>query len=274
LVVQSASVMKYLFSCWETIADRIKSTKNVILLFDYDGTLTPIVSRPELANLSPQVKDCLRELASNSSLVLGIISGRSLSDLRAKVCISNILYAGNHGLEIEGPNISYVNPEALQATSLLHSLGKEISLALAEIEGAWIEDKRFTLSLHYRLVDEAQYNRLNDIFNTITKEHLASNRIRVTSSKKTYDIRPSGKWDKGKAVEYINKTLYPREKPLILVVGDDKTDYDAFRVVNTINGITVLVGTANIKAPACYFLQTTAEVLQLLLLLQSITNCR
>ena len=266
--------MKYLFSCWEAIAGKIKSAKHIFLLLDYDGTLTPIVKRPESAYLSPQIRDCLRELASNPSLTLGIISGRALNDLRSKVGIANALYAGNHGLEIEGHNISFVNPEAVQAMPLLHSLGQDISLALAGIEGAWIEDKRLTLSLHYRLVDEAQCNRLNEIFNEITKEPLAYARIRVTSNKKTYDIRPPVNWDKGKAIEFINKILFLKDKPFMLVVGDDKTDYDAFRVVNTAQGISVFVGDANIKSPACYFLQSTDEVHQLLLMLQAILNCQ
>lgn len=274
MVVQFVITMKYLFSCWESIADKIKSAKHIFLLLDYDGTLTPIVKKPEAAYLSSQIRNYLQELASNPSLTLGIISGRALNDLRLKVGIANILYAGNHGLEIEGPNISFVNPEAVQAMPLLHSLGQGISLALAGIEGAWLEDKRLTLSLHYRLVDEAQFNKLNEIFNEITKEPLAHARIRVTSNKKSYDIRPPVNWDKGKSIEFMNKILFPKNKPFMLAVGDDTTDYDSFRVVNTAQGISIFVGDANIKSPACYFLQSPDEVHQLLLMLQAILNCQ
>lgn len=266
--------MKYLFSCWEAIAGKMKSAKHIFLLLDYDGTLTPIVKGPESAYLSPQIRDCLRELASNPYLTLGIISGRALNDLRSKVGIANALYSGNHGLEIEGHNISFVNTKAVQAMPLLHSLGQDISLALAGIEGAWLEDKRLSLSLHYRLVDEAQFNRLNEIFNEITREPLAYKRIRVTSNKKTYDIRPPVNWNKGKAIKFINKILFPKDKAFMLFAGDDKTDYDAFRVVNTAEGISVFVGNANIKSPACYFLQSPDEVHHLLLKLQAILNCQ
>jgi len=266
--------MKHLFSCWEAIAYKFKSAKHNFLLFDYDGTLTPIVKRPESAHLSPQTRDCLQELASNPSLTLGIISGRALNDLRSKVDIANALYVGNHGLEIEGHNISFVSPQAIQAMPLLHSLGQDISLALAGIEGVWIEDKRLTLSLHYRLVPEAQCSRLNEIFNEITKESLAYDRIRVTSNKKTYDIRPPVNWDKGKAIEFINKRLFPNDKVFMLFAGDDKTDYDAFNVVNTAQGISVFVGNTNIESPACYFLQSPDEVHKLLLKLQAILNCQ
>ncbi len=266
--------MKHLFSCWDSIAVKIKNAKHVVLLLDYDGTLTPIVKRPETAYLSSQIRDCLQELASFHSLTLGFISGRALNDLQSKVGITDALYAGNHGLEIEGPNTSFVNSEAAQAIPLLHTLGQNISLALAGIKGAWIEDKRLTLSLHYRLVDEVQCNRLNEIFNEIIKEPLAYDQIIVTSNKKTYDIRPPVNWDKGKAVEYINKTLFPKNKPLMIVVGDDKTDYDAFRVVNTTQGVSIFVGNAINKSPACYFLQSTNEVYQFLLRFQSTLNCQ
>jgi trehalose 6-phosphate phosphatase len=190
------------------------------------------------------------------------------------VGITSIIYAGNHGLEIECPNISFINPEAVKAVSMLHSLGQAISLALADIEGAWIEDKKLTLSLHYRLVDEAQCNRLNKIFNEITREHIAYDRIKITSNKKTYDIKPAVNWDKGKAIEYIVKELFPNDQPFLLAIGDDKTDYDAFRVVNTAKGISVFVGDANIKSPACYFLQSPDEVHKMLLMIQATLNCQ
>lgn len=264
--------MKLLFSFWEAIADKIKNAKHILLLLDYDGTLTPIVKKPELAFLSPQIRDCLQELSSNHSLTLGIISGRALNDLQSKVGITSIIYAGNHGLEIEGPDISFINPEAVKAVSMLHSLAQDISLALADIEGAWIEDKKLTLSLHYRLVNEAQCNRLNEIFNEITREYLAYDRIRITSNKKTYDIRPAVNWDKGKAIEYIVKALFPTNQPFLLAIGDDKTDYDSFRAVNTAKGISVFVGDADIKAPACYFLRSPGEVYKILLMIQDTLN--
>jgi trehalose 6-phosphate phosphatase len=256
--------MKYLLACWDVVAVKIREAKHILLLIDYDGTLTPIVQRPELAYLSPQMKECLQQFARNACLTLGIISGRTLEDLHQRVGVDGIIYVGNHGLEIEGPGVSFVNPAAKRAAFLLHSLCQDISKAIAGIKGARIDNKGLTLSLHYRLVDEAQLDELNHIFNELVRIPLASGQIRVTPSKKAYDIRPAVDWDKGKAMEFIAKKLNGRDKPLMLFLGDDVTDYDGFRLADENGGISIFVGDAIVNPPAQYFLRSSEEVYQFL----------
>jgi len=256
--------MKHLLSYWNVVAVRLKEAKHILLLIDYDGTLTPIVERPELAHLSPEMKECLQGLVNNPRLTLGIISGRTLGDLQERVGIKGIIYAANHGLEIEGPNISFINPAAKQAISSLRSLCQDISKAIAAIKGARIDNKELTLSLHYRLVDEAQLDELNKIFTEIVKAPLASGQIRITPSKKAYDIKPAVDWDKGKAVEFIAQKLAGEDKPLMLFLGDDVTDYDGFRTVDMNDGISIFVGKETTEPPAQYFLYSPKEVYQFL----------
>jgi len=256
--------MKHLLSYWNVVAVRLREAKHILLLIDYDGTLTPIVERPELAHLSPEMKECLQGLVNNPRLTLGIISGRTLGDLQERVGIKGIIYAANHGLEIEGPNISFINPAAKQAISSLRSLCQDISKAIAAIKGARIDNKELTLSLHYRLVDEAQLDELNKIFTEIVKAPLASGQIRITPSKKAYDIKPAVDWDKGKAVEFIAQKLAGEDKPLMLFLGDDVTDYDGFRTVDMNDGISIFVGKETTEPPAQYFLYSPKEVYQFL----------
>ena len=90
--------MKHLFEDWEYIQTRIQQAQNLFLFLDYDGTLTPIVSRPELALCPSQVKKHLEELRDLPRVYLAIISGRSIEDVREKVGVSGIVYVGNHGL--------------------------------------------------------------------------------------------------------------------------------------------------------------------------------
>lgn len=266
--------MKYLLACWDVVAVKIREAKHILLLIDYDGTLTPIVERPELAYLSLEVKECLQGLAGVPYLTLGIISGRTLEDLQERVDINGIIYVGNHGLEIEGPGVSFVNPAAKQEVPLLHSLWQDIDKAIADIRGARIDNKGLTLSLHYRLVDEAQLDELNHIFNEMVKSPLASGQIRVTPSKKAYDIRPAVDWDKGKAMEFIAKKLNGRNKPLMLFLGDDVTDYDGFRLANRDGGISIFVGDTRTNPPAQYFLHSPKEVYQLLGMLIEVLSVR
>ena len=93
--------MKHLFEGWESIHARIQHALNLFLFLDYDGTLTPIVSLPELALCPSDVKRVLEELRDLTNVHVAIISGRSLEDLRKRVGVSDITYVGSHGLEME-----------------------------------------------------------------------------------------------------------------------------------------------------------------------------
>jgi len=93
--------VQHLFQSWALFSSDIKAAAHVLLLSDYDGTLTPIVSRPEEAILSPEVSEKLRALAQKSTFSVGIISGRPLSEVKSLVGMEGIYYAGNHGLEME-----------------------------------------------------------------------------------------------------------------------------------------------------------------------------
>lgn len=259
--------MKALLSCSNVVVARIKRAEHVLLLIDYDGTLTPIVGRPELAKLSLQVKECLQNLIENPSLTLGVISGRALEDLRKRVNIKGIIYAGNHGLEIEGPDITYVNPVAKKTQPVICSLCQDISRELADIRGAIIEDKGLTLSLHYRLVDEAQLEELNRIFCNIIKPRATSGKIKVSEGKRVYEVKPAVDWDKGKAIAFIAQNLKWKREPLMVFFGDDVTDYDGFRTVDDNGGISIYVGGEDTEPVAQYFLDSPEEVYQFLRIL-------
>ena len=255
--------MKHLLSCWNVVAGKIREAKHILLLTDYDGTLTPIVGRPELANLPQRAKQSLQLLAENPHLTLGIISGRTLEDLQEKVGIEGIIYVGNHGLEIEGPGITYVNPVAGKAGPILSSLSEELSKALSGIKGAWMDNKGLTLSLHYRFVDEAQIEEMSEIFHEAIKASLASGEVQIIMSKKAYDIKPTVDWDKGEAAAFIAKRISKKE-PLTVYLGDDVTDYDGFRTVDENGGISIYVGEENTEPVAQYFLYAPEEVYQFL----------
>jgi len=255
--------MQYLFNQWSQISKMIKEHNNTVLLCDYDGTLTPIVDTPEEATLSDETSRLLVRLVSNRHIVLAIVSGRALIDIKEKIGLSGVIYAGNHGLEIEGPGLTFVHPLTDELDSVLHLISIVLKKTMNNIKGVIVEDKGMTLSVHYRLVEEEKISQVNAIFENIVNSARKMGKIRTTSGKKVHEVRPAIAWDKGKAVQLIMEKYVPanRKKNILPVyLGDDRTDEDAFRVVNGYGGISVLVGDNEINSEARYSLNSTSEV--------------
>ncbi len=255
--------MQHLFQSWESFSSAVRDASHIVLLSDYDGTLTPIVGRPDEATLPPAVRENLAALAQKPAFSMGIISGRPLSEIKALVGIEGIYYAGNHGLEIEGPGLNFINPAAQAAQATIKNLARCFSAKLGGIEGAIVEDKGLSLSIHYRLVKESEEKVVAEIFRQITSPWLRDGEIRVTSGKKVWEIRPPIDWHKGKAVETIvkeMKTILGGGQWLTIYLGDDTTDEDAFKIIHRPQGWSIFVGEENSSSNADYFLNSTAEV--------------
>ena len=259
--------MQHLFQSWEAFSSEIKAASHILFLSDYDGTLTPIVGRPDEALLSSGVREKLRALAEKPAFSVGIITGRLLSEVKALVEIEGIYYAGNHGLEIEGPGLSFIKPEAKAARVEIEDIVRQLSTRLAGIEGVIVEDKGLSLSVHYRLVKKDEEKMVTDAFRQITSPRLRDGKIRVSSGKKVLEVRPPIDWHKGKAVETIKKELEKvigTEIGLVIYLGDDTTDEDAFKVIHRPQGWSIYVGQENPSSNAEYFLESTLEVETLL----------
>lgn len=255
--------MQHLWKSWQTFSAAVGAAPHFLLLSDYDGTLTPIVGRPKDALLSPGVREKLRALAQKQASSVGIISGRSMAELKSMVAIAGIYYAGNHGLEIEGPGLSFVSQPAELARAAIKDLARQLAAALDGIAGVIIEDKGLSLSVHYRLVKEGEENLVSETFRRITRTLLNEGNIRVTSGKKVWEVRPPIDWHKGKAVEAITreiKALLKLEQVMAVYLGDDTTDEDAFRVMRRPEGWSIFVGRDNPLSAADYFLSSTIEV--------------
>ena len=255
--------MQYLFREWKSFSSAAGAASHILLLSDYDGTLTPIVGRPADAALPDGVREILCALAERPTISVGIVSGRSLAELKAMVGIGGIYYAGNHGLEIEGPGLKFVSPAAEAARAEMKELVGQLSAKLGDIHGVIIEYKGLSLSVHYRLVEPGGEEQVTEIFTRITSPLLDAGRIKVTSGKKVWEVRPPIDWHKGKAVEAIVheiKALLNLEQPLTIYLGDDTTDEDAFRVIHRPEGWSIFVGGENSSSNSDYFLNNTLEV--------------
>lgn len=251
--------MKYIFSHWEKFSLKIKSSRQVFLFLDYDGTLTPIVSRPGDARLPISVKKIIKELNSSPRFTVAIISGRSLRDVRKMAGIRNIVYAGNHGLEIERGSGKMRKPAVSYSRPLLKSIKLYLEAALQDIEGAQVEDKGPTLSVHFRRVSPESRARVKIIFHDILRPYIASRRLKVTSGKMVMEVRPAVDWHKGKAV----LAILGASKALPVYIGDDVTDTDAFLAIKG-KGVSIFVGKPKKNIKADYYLKDTKEVARFL----------
>lgn len=234
-----------------------KRLERPFLLLDYDGTLTPIVERPELAALPPAMRGVLKSVSARHKVT--IVSGRSLPDIRKLVGIKGVYYVGNHGLEISGPGVKFVQPQALRARPTIAQLCGKLRKWLKGIEGAIVENKGLTASVHYRLVARRELRDLKKIFKEVVKPHVDSGEIRVTQGKKVFEIRPNIEWDKGKAMLWVIDVIDPEKKLTPIYMGDDQTDEDAFSALKE-RGITVLVSGERKKSNAKFFLRDVGEV--------------
>ena len=252
--------MKHLFEDWENIEARIQQAQNLFLFLDYDGTLTPIVSQPDLALCPPEVKRHLEGLRDLPRVYVTIISGRSLDDLRAKVGVPGIIYVGNHGLEIENPGGRHKKILSSARTRELKRITQNLRSSLEEIPGILFEEKGPILSVHYRNAPErfvAQISR-------VLEEELEQwkDRWRMASGKMVLEIRPNVDFNKGKAVRQILET-FPSLDVLPIYLGDDQTDEDAFQELEG-QGISVFVGPGSLPSKAVFFLRNPDEVQQFL----------
>ena len=224
------------------------------VFLDYDGTLTPIVSQPENAWLADSMRQTLQELATRARVA--ILSGRDLDDVRHRVEIDSIVYAGSHGFDIAGPR----GLRRQMATEFLLNLDmaeKELHEALDAIPGAQVERKHFSIAAHYRSAKENDVPAVERAVGAVTARHPELQRI---DGKKVHELLPAIDWNKGKAVVWLLEMLgLKREKIRPVYIGDDRTDEDAFRALEQ-RGIGVLVSEQSQPTAARYSLREPAEV--------------
>lgn len=203
-------------------------TGRIVVLLDFDGTLAPIVERPEQARPLPAAIEAIQRLQEHGGAEIALISGRGLSDARTLAGIQGIAYAGNHGLEIEGPGIHELHAAAAAARPHLEQVAAEIEDALEAVEGAFVEDKGLTLSVHFR---QTPRERIPEVRRAVEHAVADVEELRLTEGKMVLEIRPRVEWDKGRAVEFLLQHLDAPPGTPVVYIGDDTTDEDAFRAL-------------------------------------------
>lgn len=234
---------------------RRRAGRRLALFLDYDGTLTPIVQRPENAVLGEPTRILLRALARR--FPLAVVSGRDLADVRARVGVARVYCAGSHGFEIEGPRVRHQHPLAKAAVAPLRAAAEEIARDTARIPGVQLEPKRFALAVHYRRAAEKDVAAVRAAVERARRRHP---KLRLAGGKKVFELLPALDWDKGRAVLWLLRALrLDRDDVLPLYIGDDLTDEDAFHALAQ-RGIGIAVQHSRRPTAARFALRNPREV--------------
>jgi trehalose-phosphatase len=248
------------------LQNKIKTHIKIALFLDFDGTLVPIQKNPAQCFLPEKIKEQLRSLTRSDHCYLSVLSGRSLSDIKKRVGIRRIYYGGNHGLDISGPNIKYTHLKVVLAKPIIDIAKRKLGKEIRDIDGAWLEDKKYTLSLHFRSVKKEDIFSVKKNFYKAVAELSDKKPLAVIKGKKVLELVPNVSWDKGSAALWILKKL--KVKCLPIYIGDDQTDENVFKALHK-KGINIRVGKSK-KTLADYYLKGYWEISRLLKQIQEI----
>ncbi len=223
---------------WERLRAR-----PVALFLDYDGTLAPIVARPELAVLDDATRAALERVAERC--FVAVVSGRDLDDVRAMLCDDaatggvSVWVAGSHGFDLAAPDGSRTElAEARAHVGALDAAADDLERLLAGVPEAWVERKSFAVAAHFRQVEDARVPEVEAAVDRVVETHAG---LRKTGGKRIFELRPDIDWDKGTALwSLFDRVGLRRGEVLAVFIGDDLTDEDAFRALGD-DGIGIVV---------------------------------
>ena len=246
---------KPLWDALDQIASRIDGRKIAVFL-DYDGTLTPIVQRPDLAVISPKMKAAVSTLAGLCPVA--VVSGRARRDVENRVGLTSVIYAGSHGFDIAAPDKHEIRNEIGAAyVPILQDACRRLREKLENTAGVIIEDKIYSVAVHYRQVADRDVGTVETAIDDVLSRRPE---LRKSFGKKVFELRPNIDWNKGRALDWLLEALGLRRKKIVpLYIGDDVTDEDAFRVIRE-SGIGILVAEEPHPTHASFHLRDTDEV--------------
>ena len=243
----------------ELLAPLRERPREAAVLCDVDGTLAPIVARPEDARLLDGAREVLEELRARVGL-LGFVSGRGLADLERLVGLDGCAYAGNHGMELhlpgERPRLADGVAAHVPAIAAFAATWPPERLAVG---GLRMEEKGATLSVHARGAPDPDAAAL--LLREVARE-AAEHGLVTTSGREVLEVRPPVRVDKGTAVTELLAGAGARAA---LYVGDDRTDADAWRALRALRDRgalehAVALAVASAEVPADVRAAADAEV--------------
>lgn len=233
--------------------------KRPALFLNYGGTLAPSMREQPDPRLSEDMRRILRSAAQEAQVV--VVSGRDCEEVSRLVGLREIIYAGSHGLEIQGPGVHLELPEGIDALDDLDQATVELSAALKTIPRAHLTRKRFAIVVHYYRMTGKDLDAVESAVGSV-RAHFP--RLHLTGGKEVIELLPDIDWDKGRAVRWLLSELgLDGPEVLPIYVGDDVTDEDAFRSMRG-RGLGILVSDQTQPSAALYRVHDIDHVADLL----------
>ncbi len=205
---------------------RLLSGGRAALVTDVDGTISPIVARPQDAFVLPLARHALSGLREVLTIV-GVVSGRSVDDARGMVGVEGLVYVGNHGLEVWSNGRAETLPEARPWIPRVSAVLREVTQRLGPQDGVIVEDKGVTASIHYRLANDPDAIRQR-LLELLARYGVTSG-LRVEEGRRVINILPPLTVTKGSAVSWL---VRQHDLDRMVYLGDDITDAHAFRALD------------------------------------------
>jgi trehalose 6-phosphate phosphatase len=226
-----------LIDALDEVAARARAAPHVLLCCDFDGALAPVYDNPAAATLSAEVRPLLADLAAGGRVTVLVVSGRSAADLRGRADLAGVIVAGNHGLEIAGPDWAHVDPAVAETRPAVAQLAAALAKPLEHIPGAVVEEKGLSVAVHFRQVAPEMHEAVRSAVHGVLSN--SSHPFVLTTGRLVYDLRPRVYWDKGALVKWVAAHAGHHDA-LTVFVGGDPTDEEAFHALP--DGVTVRVG--------------------------------
>jgi alpha,alpha-trehalase len=214
---------------------------HLLLLTDFDGTLADLVPTPSEAHVSEAVSAEMAALAALTTVTFGVVSGRRLDDVSARVGPAAEFVAGLHGLEILGPGCAFHHYALDSVAPVIEEIARTAERELAWCPGVHLENKTYALTCHVRLAPSYLGDRALEEFEAIAEPYLESRELKSLPGAKALELLPAVDWHKGRAAQWIRARVRTKVAPEVSVVylGDDRTDEDAF---DTLTEDDVVIG--------------------------------
>lgn len=239
-----------LLTHWPRVATQIRASRRVVLFLDFDGTLVNIAPLPHQVSVKPSARRILKRLARHPRVTVVVISGRRRHELVRFIGLRGVRYHGLYGWERTGRC-----PLPRSTRRALRNAERKLAARLCAIPGVWIEDKRFSLSVHLLGAAPRRQQKARRDLRALLRPFHGS--LRVIENLRDVEIVPRCIPGKGSAVAAFLAQLAPGGI-LPIYFGDDLSDESAFQAIG--DGVSVRVGTLRRPTRARYSLRDPAAV--------------